>query len=226
VTFRSCSICAPALALVVGLAAAIATPAAAASAASGESPWAPGKQWLSVRAGYANSTVSGSGDAGGGFGFGYARILRSVKLAGKPLLGGWSLGGYVHYEVLGKLGNASEIAVPATVELAKQFHWNSDYRPYLGMGAGAYYHMTYNTGADNRSVDPGFYVVFGANTTVTSKQVLGIDVRLTRVEMVNDPPNPVFGAGSADVVQDANGSHLEKHVGTQWSVKLNWAVAY
>src|SRR5688572_21943741 len=75
---------------------AVATPARAQ-----DDQWSRGKEWLSVRAGFANSGVRGTGEGSYGYGFGYSRILQPVKIWKWSILGGYALGGYVHHEMLG-----------------------------------------------------------------------------------------------------------------------------
>ena len=50
------------------------------------------------------------------------------------------------------------------------------------------------------------------NTPISNLQLLGLDMRVIRVDAKNDPPNPIFGPGSE------SGSHL--------SFKLNYSLAY
>jgi hypothetical protein len=196
------------------------------SARADEDPWAPGTQWMSVRAGFANSSVRGSGDGSAGFGFGYSRVLRPIKLLGHPFFGGSSLGGYVHYEILARMNDATEVEIPVTVELVHHLHWKSPYRPYFGLGGGGFYRKTSNTGADLRVLKRGYYVVFGSNAAINSHQLIGLDVRLVRVEDANVPSNPVFGAGSFSRTETTTGFTLKPSAGTHWSVKLNWSLAY
>jgi hypothetical protein len=207
---------------------AIVTAATFSRAGADEDPWATGQQWLSVRAGFANSAVKRSGDGGAGFGFGYSRFFYPLKVRKITLLRNLSFGAYVHYEVLGRIDGATEVEVPATFELVRHLRWKSPYRPYIGLGAGEFYRKTTNTGADVRSIKPGYYLTFGANTQVATRQLLGIDLRLVRVNAVNgtlrDPPNPVFGPGS--VSRSEGSGTLKEGSGTHWSVKVNWSLVY
>ena len=216
---RARSLHVPALGLLGLLAAALPAPARA-----DEDPWAPGKQWLSVRAGFANSAVRGSGEGSFGYGFGYSRILRPVKIYKWSSLGGLSLGGYVHHEMLGGFDGAREIEVPATVELVRHFRWNSSYRPYLGLGSGGFYRKTYRTGADIGTVKPGYYVTLGANAPIGGRNLLGFDFRMVRVSAVYDPPNPVFGSGS--IKRSTSTGANVRQLATHWSAKLNWSLTY
>ena len=106
----------------------------AAGSARAQDPWAAGSNWLSVRAGYALSKVEGSGHGGGGYGFGFSHQLSRVKIYRWTLFKRFSLGGYVHYELLSRFGHASEIEMPVTVELVRHFRWGESLRPYLGIG--------------------------------------------------------------------------------------------
>jgi hypothetical protein len=188
---------------------------------SAQDQWSTGKQWLSARAGFANSNASGSGPGNVGFGAGYATILPSIKVWKASILGGWGLGGYVHYEVLGGFADAKEIEIPITAELVRHFNLNSAYRPYVGLGGGAYFRKTTGTGADINETQPGFYLNFGANASISGDQLLGLDFRVSRVKAVYDPPNPVFGAGS---IGRSTAGVLEERMASHWSMKLNWAL--
>src|SRR4051794_26499810 len=132
----------------------LAAPAFAASAASGDSVnWSKGRQWVSLRAGYAKSTVGGSADGnlGGGLGVSWFYTRR------------WSVGAYVHDELLGKFGGSAEIEMPITLEVVRHTRWGSALHPYLGFGAGMFRHRYFRTGDDVTSSNGGQYVTFGAN---------------------------------------------------------------
>jgi hypothetical protein len=193
----------------------------AAAPVSAQDQWSKGKHWLSARAGFANSNASGSGSGNVGFGAGYAMILPSIKIWKASILGGWGLGGYAHYEVLGGFADAKEIEIPVTAELVRHFNLNSSYRPYVGLGGGAYFRKTSGTGADISEVKPGYYLNFGANAPISGSQLVGMDFRVSRVKSIYDPPNPVFGAGS---VGRSTAGVLEERMASHWSIKLNWAL--
>ncbi len=167
-----------------------------------DGPWMKRSNWLSIRAGYAKAVGQYSGDAFGGYGIAYQRFLSPQ----------WGFGGSVHHELLGRLGPASEIAVPFTLELTRHFKWHTAMRPYVGFGGGYYFHKFYRTGGDNASPGTGFYVSFGGNLPVDPRYLLGLDVRASFVSQDENVVNPVFGK--------------LKPSETEWSVKLNWAFAY
>src|SRR5437899_633619 len=91
-------------------------------------PWAKGREWVSVRFGYAKSSAQGAADGNVGAGFGYVRFRNSK----------WSLGATAAVDILGRYGNATEIESPWTVEVVRHYRWVTPARPYLGVGAGAY----------------------------------------------------------------------------------------
>jgi hypothetical protein len=188
--------------------------------------WGGGRNWLSVRAGYAKSTVNEAGHGGFGYGFGFSRMLEPVKIWRWTLLKHFSLGGYVHYEMLDHYFDAAEIEVPASLELVRHFRWNTPLRPYLGFGAGSFYRKAYRTGADTRSVRNGGYLTFGGNAPIGGPSLLGIDVRVIRVDSGYDPPNPVFGTGSGRQHQTPAGPVFERRPGTHWSAKINYTLVY
>lgn len=171
-------------------------------------PWSKHSQWWSVRAGYAKSTAEGSADGSVGFGFGYLRFWNSQ----------WATGAYAHMELLGQYGGAAEIEVPWTLELQRHFKWNTSFRPYLGLGGGAFYHKFYRTGNDVSSVRPGAYLVGGGNVPISDHGLLGVDVR-TILEADESMTNRIFG-----VVTD--GPSPEVQEGTRWSVKVNYSWVY
>ena len=191
-----------------------------------DDPWAPGASWVSLRAGFANSSVEGTGDGGMGAGFGFSHMLDTWSG-----LDHFSLGGILEYNVTGKFGGASEIVVPASLEFARHFGGErSTLRPYLGIGLGAYSRKLYRTGADTRETRFGFAFTTGANTKMSDHGLLGLDLRLISLRAVNDPPNPVFGSGSGDVVPDprhpTTHTIVEPHNGGIWSIKFTYSVAY
>jgi outer membrane protein W len=165
--------------------------------------WAKRTNWLSLRAGYAKSTVDNSGDGLVGYGFGYQHML-SRK---------WSLGGGVQHDLLGRLGSSTEISVPFTLELARHYKWNTAIRPYLGVGGGYYFHKYYRTPYnDTGAPGSGYYVTVGANMPLSDRSVLGLDARTSFVDGRNGAVNSVFGA--------------EKASQRLWSVKLTWGIVY
>src|SRR5947207_2318962 len=93
------------------------TPALAASAATGDSiNWSRGRQWLTIRAGYAKSQAPGAANGNVGAGIGYSRFLTRR----------WAVGAYVHDDLLGKFGGgASEIEIPFTVEVVRHTRWGT-----------------------------------------------------------------------------------------------------
>ena len=194
------------------------------SSAADDEPWANGKNWLSVRAGFAQSTVENAPPAGSGVGFGFSHMITPFKVYKWTLFKRFSLGAYVHHEALGKFGSAAEIEVPFTVELDRHFLWKTPLRPYLGVGMGPFYRKLYRTGADFRDIRRGTYLAFGANTPINRRNLLGIDVRFVRVDATNDPTNPVFGLGSGQLHTDA--TTIERHNATHWSTKINYTLVY
>lgn len=165
--------------------------------------WAKRTNWISLRAGYAKSTGKFAGDAVGGYGVAFQRMM-SRK---------WSLGGSVSHDVLGHLGTASEIAVPMTLELSRHSPWKTAFRPYIGIGAGYYFHKYYRTAGDYTGAPAlGYSIGFGGNTPLDEKHLLGIDARVHFMSGREGVVNPVFGP--------------EENTETLWTVKLNWAMAY
>jgi len=123
------------------------------------------------------------------------------------------LGAYVHFDQLGRFGDAAELEIPATAELVRHYQWTSPYlRPYLGVGAGGFYRKLYRSGHDIGRMKPGAYFVFGANSPIDAHHVIGLDARFARVNGDNLVNNPVFGPGKASA--------------THWSIKLNYALTY
>ena len=177
------------------------------------SHWASRRQWLSFRAGYAKSGTEDAANGSVGGGIGYSRMLSRMKIYKWTLFKSFSLGGYAHIEQLGRFGNAAEIEVPITLELVRHFRWGSPYvHPYLGVGGGAFYRKLYRSGDDIGVMRSGKYLVLGVNSPIDGTNVLGLDLRLVKLDATNVRVNPVFGAG------DNNATH--------WSVKINYAVTY
>lgn len=168
-----------------------------AAPAFAQSPWQKNAEWISIRAGYAKSTVEGSPDGNIGAGFGYTRFRNSK----------WSYGAFAHFELLGRFRRAAEIEVPWTIELVRHYRLPTTVRPYLGVGGGAFWHTVYRTGQDASDIRPGGYLTMGANTPVSDHSLLGLDVRVV-VEGNAQSVNPVF--------------RNDKSNASRWSVKLNW----
>lgn len=178
-----------------------------------QSHWAARRNWLSFRAGYAKSATEDAANGSVGGGIGYSRMLSKWKIYKWTLFKHFSLGGYAHIEQLGRFGDAAEIEVPATIELVRHFRWDSPYvHPYLGVGGGAFYRKLYRSGDDIGEMRSGKYLVLGVNSPVDGTNVLGLDLRVVKLDATNVRVNPVFGAG------DNNAKH--------WSVKVNYAVTY
>jgi hypothetical protein len=205
---------------IVALAAVIALAAGAASAAHAQAPdsvvaqlglpWTSDAQWLSFRGGYAKSGGTNAPATGFGVGVGYTRMLDQWKIGPWTLFKHFSLGAHVHVEHFGSFGRASEYSIPMTVELDRHFRWTTYMRPYLGVGGGAYYRKFYRTGEDTGQFEPGGFFVMGMNAPVDRQNVLGVDLRYSVVDAGED--NPVF--------------LNENSTSGQWSLKLNWALAY
>lgn len=167
----------------------------ASSALAYENPWEPGTSWLSVRVGYAKLATENAPNGAGGYGFGFNHMM--------PRFGPFqhfAMGGYVHHEVLGRQGPAVLIDVPLTLELTRQFMWQGQLRPYLGLGYGAYYTKAYRFPDESTIVRGGYYVVTGFNTSVSDHSLIGMDVR-------------------GGLVADTDDEF-------RWSLKLNYAWAY
>jgi hypothetical protein len=217
--------------MAVALAGAAAVPvfAAGSSDAAGDI-LARGSQWMSVRAGYAKA--SGDAAPGGlaGGGFGYRRFV----------LDRWAVGGFVHYELLGRFADAAEISVPLTLEVTRHSRWGAAAYPYVGVGAGAFYHKRYRTGADESGFTPGRYVTCGIHVPVRRQGLLGLDVRMATVDKLD--ANPAFSGPDGarakidDLLVDLKGpssptmpllyAETEAKSRTLWSVKLDYSIAY
>lgn len=203
------------------------TPAFAQDLGAGDDDaWDPGSNWLTARAGYAKSTIEGAGFAGYGYGFAFAHHFKPFRLGKRSFMRQFSFGGFVHHEVMGRLGSASEVEVLAMVELTRHFHWGSSFHPYVGIGGGPVYRKLYRTGQDTRLVKGGGFLSGGVNLPITPRNLLNIDVRVYRVDGSNIPPNPVFGAGSAEEITDASGTRYDSALGSQVSVKVGYTIAY
>ena len=164
--------------------------------------WAKGRQWLTVRAGYARSTATGAADGNIGFGFGYTRVLSPR----------WSFGAAASFEILGRYGDSNEMEVPWTLELTRAIKWNTSIRPYLGAGLGLYYHKISGTSDDGASIIFGPHLSGGLNTQISDHGLLGFDVRMSILEP-DWQQNPVFGAEAVTGEGQSRVAH--------WSVKLS-----
>ena len=167
--------------------------------------WTKGKQWLSVRAGYARSAATGAADGNLGFGFGYTRV-RSAR---------WSWTAASQFEILGRYGDSNEIEVPWTVELTRHFKWSSNARPYLGLGAGAYYHKISGTSQDAASLIFGPHLAGGFNFPISDHALLGFDIRMS-VLKPDKQLNPVFGAEAVTGEGQSRVVHWGAKVSHSW----------
>jgi hypothetical protein len=179
--------------------AAVALLALWAPAGAGADPWEKGASWTIFRAGYAKSLDGGAPNGMGGYGVGYSRMLSNRV----------SLGFFVHHELLGKFGGASQIEVPATAEYAMHFRWKTELRPYVGVGVGAFFHKNYRSGLSRSSILPATVYKFGADAPLDDHNVLGMDVRVATVGTDDESVDPVFGKA--------------KERSIRWSVKLAFA---
>jgi hypothetical protein len=85
-------------------AAAVPPPAAPADA---EAPpaynaWSPGRQWMSLRAGYAKSTEDSAGHGAAGYGMSYMRFITGVKVWKWTVLRGWGFGASFQHDLVGR----------------------------------------------------------------------------------------------------------------------------
>lgn len=220
--------CAAAL-LAMVLAGAVAVPVRAADSAD-QDIIARGSQWMSVRFGYAKGTGDAAPDGLMGGGFGYRRFV----------LDKWSVGGFVHYDWLGRFGSATDISAPITVEAMRHSHWGANAYPYVGFGVGAFYYKQYRTDADVSGFTPGRYLACGLDVPVRKQGLLGLDVRLAQVDRQDD--NPVFAGPNGErrkidellkglAVPSSPSMPLlfnqtEKKSRTLWSAKLSYTIAY
>jgi hypothetical protein len=170
--------------------------ATCAHAAMIDDPWQKGASWTTFRVGYAKSLESGAPNGMAGFGFGFSRMM-SERV---------SIGFFIHNELLGKFGDASQIEIPVTAEYAYALKWNTALRPYVGVGLGAFYHKIYRTGADRTDLLPATIFKFGADTALDAHNVLGIDARTAWVGNDDETVDPVFGKPDPTSVR--------------WSIKL------
>ena len=170
--------------------------AAGSHAATIDGPWQKGASWTTFRAGYAKSLEGGAPNGMAGFGIGFSHMLSNRV----------NLGFFVHYELLGKFGEASQIEIPVTAEYAYVVKWNTALRPYVGLGLGAFYHKNYQTGADRTDLLPATLIKFGADAPLDLHNVLGFDARVAWVGNDDEIVDPVFGK--------------PKPTSQRWSVKL------
>ncbi len=222
--------CAAALmAVVLAGAAAVPVFAADSSDAAGDI-LKQGSQWMSVRAGYAKAAGDAATSGLGGGGFGYRRFV----------LDRWSVGAFAHYDLLGRFGAASEIEIPLTLEVMRYSRWGAAVYPYAGIGAGAFYHKRYRTGADESNFTPGRYLACGMHVPVHKQGLLGLDVRMATVDKPD--ANPAFPGPDGDrsklddLLLDLKGpsspdmpllfAETESKSRTLWSVKLDYSITY
>lgn len=166
-------------------------------------PWASRMNWLSLRAGYAKLSTETAGDGFVGYGLAYQRNLTPK----------YGFVASVHHEVVGVENAAKEIAVPMTVGFVRHLNWHTALRPYVGIGAGYYFHKYYRTGPDyGGAPQSGWYLNTGWNLPIDDRHLVGVDARMSLVDGRGGVSNAVFGP--------------ENESETQWSVKLNWALAY
>jgi len=204
-------------------------PAAGSSDAAGDI-LKRGSQWMSVRAGYAKGSGDEAPNGVVGGGLGYRRFV----------LDNWSVGSFVHYDLLGRFGGAAETAIPITLEVVRHSRWGAAVYPYAGIGAGVFYLKRYRTGADESVFTPGRYLTCGMHIPVRKQGLLGLDVRMATVDQLD--ANPVFSGpdGSRskidDLLVDLKGpasadmpllfSETESKSRTLWSVKLDYSITY
>jgi hypothetical protein len=170
-------------------------------------PWAKGTEWISFRAGYAKSSAAGAADGNVGAGFGYARFRNSQ----------WSYGAQAAIDVLGRYGGATEIESPWTFELLRHYRWRTPARPYLGFGAGAYFHTITGTSDNRATVMPGYYLTGGLTSRISDHGLFGFDVRASMVEL-DQQKNPVFGGEATLGERQKRAAH--------WSAKITYAWAF
>ncbi len=189
-----------------------------------------GVQNVSLRAGYAKSAGKIAADGNVGYGFGYSRFV----------LDHWSVGAYVQHDQVGRSGDAVDILVPFTIEVARHTRWGAALYPYAGIGMGAYYSKYYRTGLDHSGFEPGRYISLGARTPVRNQGMLGLDVRVASLDKPD--ANPVFEGPPPDryhvdellkVLREdwaKTGLMLfddkESKTRTVWSVKLEYTFTY
>ena len=144
------------------------------------------------------------------------------------------------YDLLGRFGGAAEIEIPLTLEVARHSRWGAAVYPYVGIGAGAFYHKRYRTGADESGFTPGRYLVCGMHVPIRKQGLLGLDVRMATVDKPD--ANPAFPGPDGDrsklddLLVDLKGpsspdmpllfAETESKSRTLWSVKLDYSITY
>ncbi len=168
-----------------------------------DGPWAKGANWMMFRAGYAKSSQTNAGDGLAGYGIAYQHMIGSK----------YAFGASVQHDLLNHFVHSYEISVPFTAEFTRHFKWNTALRPYVGAGAGYYFHKYYRTDGDYTGAPRvGEYITVGANMPLNDRHILGLDVRTSFTKGREGVVNPVFGH--------------EKTSETLWSVKLGWGLVY
>ena len=165
------------------------------------SGWKTGARWIQFRAGYAKAQGVDEPDGGGGYGFGFQRMMSDRM----------SLGINLQHDLLGTFGAASKIEIPVVLEMLWHYRWSAGLYPYVGGGVGAAYRYTYRTGDDQSSWQPMLSLTIGTDYPIGKNKVLGLDIRLAGVSS-DEPQNPVFGEEGPRSVH--------------WSMKLTYAVTY
>jgi hypothetical protein len=189
-----------------------------------------GTQWMSVQAGYAKGAGEIAPDGMIGGAFGYRRFV----------LDRWSVGGFVGCDLLGKFGGAADMDVPMFVEIARHSKWGSAVYPYFGFGVGAHYREYYRTGQDISEFTPARHVAVGVMTPIHKGGLLGLSLRMTSVEKLDD--NPVFPGPDSDrrklddFLADLKGrtgatiplmySNSEAKTRLLWGFKLDYTLSY
>jgi outer membrane protein W len=213
------------------LAATTAAPAGTAASSAAGDILKRGSQWMSVRVGYAKGSGEAAPNGLLGGGFGYRRFV----------LDKWSVGGFVHYDQLGRFDDATEVEIPLTLEVMRHSRWGAAVYPYAGVGAGAFYHKRGRTAqADESGFNPGRFLAFGMNIPVRKQGLLGLDVRMATVDKPDaNPPFDGLDGGRTkldDLLVDLRGpsgpdmpllfAQTESKSRTLWSVKLDYTITY
>lgn len=146
-----------------------------------EDPWAPGANWVSLRAGYAKMAAENAPNGAAGYGFGYSRMLEPVWI-----FKNFSLGANVHHELLGRVSAGAIVDVPFSLELDRHFLWNGGMRPYLGLGLAAHYLKGYRFPDGPGDVRGGPYLVLGGNVQMNANSVIGLDARAGTVSDIDE----------------------------------------
>ncbi|NOT35067.1 MAG: hypothetical protein HOP12_13025 [Candidatus Eisenbacteria bacterium] len=161
-------------------------------------PWQKGANWMSLRFGYAKSAADFHAPGNVGGGFGYNRFVSRR----------WAAGVHANLDLLGRFGAAAEVSAPLTIEMTRHFKWNTGARPYIGLGAGAFYYHVYRSGQDYSMVRPGMYLTGGMNVPISGKSLIGVD---TRMQWSSD-------AKTDNVTFPDEGPNV-----MHWSIKLNYS---